>query len=59
MSNITYITEKLVKVTFIAKMIAWMFASSFSLIFGAFIAKKNTECPYTPCLLYTSDAADE
>jgi len=44
----TYITEKLVKVTFIAKMIAWMFASSFSLIFGAFIAKKNTECPYTP-----------
>jgi len=44
----TYITEKLIKVVFIIKMLAWMFVTSFGLIFGAFISKKNTECPYTP-----------
>ena len=44
----TNITEKLTKVVFIVKMLAWMFVTSFGMIFRMFMTKKDNECPYTP-----------
>jgi hypothetical protein len=42
------ITGKLIKVVFILKIVAWMFVTTLGLVSGAFMTKKDTECPYSP-----------
>ena len=44
----THITEKLMKVVFTLKMIAWVFVTTFGMMFTALMPKKDSECPYSP-----------